>query len=470
MSLKLYNSLTRNIEPFAPVAEGEATMYACGPTVYSTAHIGNFRTFTLADLLFRSLTKEGYTTKLVMNVTDVGHLVSDADEGEDKMAKGAAREGLTMWELAAKYTKEFLDDSKSLNLTPPDILPRATAHIHEQIEIIKQLERGGFTYLTSDGVYFDTALMHSYGELSDLDEIQEGARVEKNPEKRNPSDFVLWKFHKGEGKREMEWESPWGVGFPGWHIECSAMSLKYLGNGFENNVFTPANVRTIDLHVGGIEHKQIHHPNEIAQSESATGQQFVKYWVHGAHLMIDEQKISKSVDNVVNVSDIVEKNINPLALRYFYFSAHYRKSLNFTWQALEGAHHALLRLYAFMAKDSLPTDVSQEWEERFMTAIRDDLNLPEAVAVMWEMLKSPLADGEKVATLFSMDEILGLGMRDVWTDSRNIPGEIHSLLQEREKHRAAKDYTQADAIRTQLDAQGYILNDTYEGTILLKKR
>lgn len=468
MSLHLYNSLTRKVEQFEPVTPGQATLYACGPTVYSTAHIGNFRTYTLADIVYRALVKNGHKTTLVENITDVGHLVSDADEGEDKMAKGAEREGLNMWELAAKYTLEFLEHSDLLNLTPPDVLARATGHIQEQIELIQTLEDKGFAYVTSDGVYFDTSKMDNYGELSDLDEIQEGARVEKNLEKKNPTDFALWKFYQGDGKREMEWESPWGVGFPGWHIECSAMSLKYLGNAFASGSFTPEQTITIDVHVGGQDLKMTHHPNEIAQSECATGVKFVNYWLHGAFMTINDEKISKSLGNVVNVSDVVNRGIDPLALRYFFFTAHYRKLINFTWEALDAGQNALFRVYAFLAKDTVPADPNKEWENRFMTAVNDDLNMPEALAVMWEMLKSDLSDGEKVATLFSMDDVLGLRLRDTWTLYRNIPEEIKGLVKQREEFRNAKEYERADAIRGQLKEAGYSVNDTPEGSVLLR--
>jgi len=467
MELKLYNSLTRTVERFEPVTEGEATLYVCGPTVYSTAQIGNFRTYTLADIVYRVLVKNGYKTALVENITDVGHLVSDADEGEDKMAKGAAREGLNMWEIAAKYTLEFLEHSDLLNLTAPDVLARATGHIQEQIELIQVLEKKGFTYLTSDGVYFDTSKVENYGELSDLDEIQEGARVEKNLEKKNPADFALWKFHQGDGKREMEWESPWGVGFPGWHIECSAMSLKYLGNAFEGSDFVPAQAKTIDIHVGGQDLKMTHHPNEIVQSECATGVKFVNYWLHGAFLTLNDEKISKSLGNVIKVSDVVDRSIDPLALRYFFFNAHYRKLINFTWEALDAAQNALFRVYAFLAKDIVPTDPSKEWENRFMTAVNDDLNMPEALAVMWEMLKSDLPDAKKVGTLFAMDEVLGLRLRDTWTMYRNIPEDIKRLVAERDEFRNAKDYAQADVIRDQLKEKGYTVNDTPDGPVLL---
>lgn len=466
MNLYLYNSLSRSAEEFQPVTEGRATLYACGPTVYGTPHIGNFRTYTLADIVYRALVKNGYKTALVENITDVGHLVSDADEGEDKMAKGAAREGLNMWEVAAKYTLEFIEHSDLLNLTPPDVLARATGHIHEQIELITVLEEKGFTYLTSDGVYFDTSKVENYGELSDLDEIQEGARVEKNEEKRNPSDFALWKFHQGSGKREMEWESPWGVGFPGWHIECSAMSLKYLGGAFEGDTFTLSNTKTIDVHIGGQDLKMTHHPNEIVQSECATDVKFVNYWLHGAFMTVDGEKISKSLGNSVTVQEVLERGFDPIALRYFYFSAHYRKLINFTWEALDAAQNALFKLYAFLAKDTVPGASSKEWEERFMAAVNDDLNMPEALAVLWEMLKSDLPDEEKVGTLFSMDEVLGLRLRDTWTMYRNIPAEIKALVKEREELRAQKDFAKADALRDQLKEKGYTVNDTPDGSLL----
>ncbi len=471
--LTIYNSLTRQKEQFVPGDPARVTLYTCGPTVYSTAHIGNFRTFVLSDMLYRTLSFAKYNVVYVMNVTDVGHLVSDADEGEDKMAKGAEREGLTMWEIAAKYLRIFLTDSLALNLIPPDIMPRATDHVHEQIELIKALEKGGYTYRISDGIYFDTSRFEGYGALSDMqtEHIQEGARVSKNDEKRNPSDFALWKFHLGSGKREMEWESPWGVGFPGWHIECSAMSLKYLGDAFDNGTLASDQVKTIDLHVGGEDHKSIHHPNEIAQSESATGVPFVKYWLHGAFLLINGTKISKSLGNYVTVQDIVDRGINPLALRLFFFSSHYRKQLNFTWEALQAAQNALDRLYALMGQlRDTPGVADMQAMEDFSTRLTDDLNVPEAMAVVWDVAKGDLDPGMKLATLFGFDEVLGLQLKDTWTRYQQIPAEVWEQIDRREALRQQKDYAQADAIRNDLAGQGYVINDTPDGPVVLEKQ
>jgi cysteinyl-tRNA synthetase len=466
LDFSFYNSLSRQKETFEPANPDSVTLYACGPTVYDTAHIGNFRTFVLSDMVYRSLLFGGYSIQYVMNVTDVGHLVSDADEGEDKLEKGARREGLTMWELAAKYLKIFLEDSLALNLVPPDILPRATDHIAEQIALIKALEQKGFTYITSDGVYFDTAQFANYGQLSDmqLDQIKEGARVEKNTEKRNSSDFALWKFHSGTGKREMEWESPWGVGFPGWHIECSAMSLKYLGQAFSNGTFVPEQTQTIDIHIGGEDHKMIHHPNEIAQSEGATGKQFVTYWLHGAFLMINDTKISKSLGNYVTIADIQQKGIDPLALRLFFFSSHYRKPLNFTWEALQGSQNALQKLYALMGQlREAPGVVNQSVLSAFRRPLQDDLNVPEAMAVFWEVVKGKMGGADKLATLFKMDEVLGLRLQETWTEYQQIPTEIWDRINERERLRVQKDFAQADIVRNELVSQGYEINDTADG-------
>ena len=355
--LRLYNSLSRQIEEFQPIQPPHVGMYTCGPTVYQYAHIGNFRAYMTADILVRVLKHNNYDLKFVMNITDVGHLVSDADSGEDKLEKSAKKEGKTAWDIAELYTDAFLKDYDALGLTRPDVLAKATDHVQEQIDLIKRLEAKGFTYIISDGVYFDTSKLADYGKLSTLDQIKEGARVEINEEKRNPRDFALWKFSEPKGtgpfdsaqavrgseeppgsrrgdavsRRHMEWESPWGVGFPGWHIECSAMSMKYLGE-------------TFDIHTGGVDHISIHHTNEIAQSEAATGKKFVDYWVHTAFMLVQGQKMSKSLGNTYKLSDLVGNGYLPVHLRYLYLQTHYRQEMNFTWESLEAAKTALERL------------------------------------------------------------------------------------------------------------------------------
>ncbi len=338
--MKIYNSLTKTVEEFLAINPPEVGMYTCGPTIYDRKHIGNFRTYTLSDLLVRALTYEGYKVTHIMNFTDVGHLTGDnegdADTGVDRLVKAAIRERKTAWDVAKEYEKLFLDDFEKMGLLNPAKFVKATDHIKEQIDLIKKLEEKGFVYKISDGVYFDTVSYekntgNKYGELSNLDSIKEGARVEPNPEKKNPRDFALWKFSPVGETRDMEWESQWGIGFPGWHIECSAMSMKYLGESF-------------DLHIGGEDLRSTHHPNEIAQSEGATGKKFVNYWVHGAFVLIDGQRMSTSKGNNYNVRDIIEKGFDPLALRYLYLGTHYKKQLNFTWVSLQAAQNVINKL------------------------------------------------------------------------------------------------------------------------------
>jgi len=327
VDVQLYNSLTGNKELFQPIEEGQVGMYTCGPTVYSYVTIGNWRTYFLSDLLSRTLRYFGYQVNHVMNITDVGHLTDNADAGQDKLERAAEEERKTAWEIAEFYTENFLEGLGELNIVKPDFLPKATEHIDEQIGLVKKIEKQGFTYQTSDGIYFDVqkyeAAGNEYGKLSSLDEIRPGARVKKNPEKKDQRDFALWKFSPENKQRDMEWKSPWGKGFPGWHVECSAMSMKYLGDQF-------------DIHLGGEDLKSTHHPNEIAQSEAATGKKpFVKYWLHGAFLTIDGGKMSKSLGNDYNLGDLKDNGYQPLALRYLYLTGHYRKPLNFTWESLD---------------------------------------------------------------------------------------------------------------------------------------
>jgi len=334
MDMHLYNTLTRSKELFRPLKEGEVFMYHCGPTVYNYAHLGNLRAYVFADILRRVFSFNNYAVKQVINITDVGHLTSDEDEGEDKLEAGARREGKSAQEIAEFYTGAFLEDMSALNIdTRATLFPKATEHIAEQIDLIKTLEKKGATYRTSDGVYFDTSACKQYGELAHLDiaGLKEGARVLKNPEKRNATDFALWKFSKPEEKRQQEWESPWGLGFPGWHLECSAMSMKYLGPHF-------------DIHTGGIDHIPVHHTNEIAQSETATGEKFVNYWMHAGFVNIEGAKMAKSEENFITLKTLTEKGFSPLAYRYWLLTADYKKTINFTWEALEGAETAFRKL------------------------------------------------------------------------------------------------------------------------------
>lgn len=464
--MKLFNSLSRKIEEFKPINPPHVGMYTCGPTVYDYAHIGNFRTYTTADLLVRTLKYNKFDVKYVMNLTDVGHLtgdnLGDADLGEDRMEKAAKREHKTAWDIAKFYTDAFLKDYKRLNLTQPLLFAKATDHIKEQIKLVQDLEKKDFTYRTSDGIYFDTSKFPSYGQLSSLDQIKEGARVEVNPEKKSPRDFALWKFSKPDEKRQMEWDSPWGVGFPGWHIECSAMSMKYLGE-------------TFDIHVGGMDLKETHHPNEIAQAEAATGKPFVNYWVHGAFMLVDGKRMSKSLGNNYKVEDIVKKGFDPLTLRYLYMQTHYRQEMNFTWEALEAAQNALNRLRETVSEMGNESKIGcAELENQFLDAMNDDLNTPRALSVLWEVLKSDYPNSAKLESLYKMDEVLGLNLKQVQSTKSKIqtlevPEEVRKLVKERESLRRQKRFHLADQLRNKIKKLGYEVQDTDAGGTKLKK-
>ncbi len=461
----LTNSLSKKKEKFVPISPPTVGIYTCGPTVYDYLSIGNFRTFVVSDTLRRVLEYNNYQVKAVMNVTDVGHLIGDGDLGEDKLIKAAKREKKTAWDIARFYTKAFIKDMEKLNIKRPDLMPRATDHIKEQIELVKTLEEKGFTYRTSDGVYFDTAAYEKktgkrYGVLSTLDKIKAGARIEQNPEKKNPRDFALWKFSKKPGERQMEWKSPWGVGFPGWHIECSAMSMKYLGESF-------------DVHVGGEDLRSTHHPNEIAQSEAATGKPFVRYWIHVTFLLVDGQRMGKSLGNIYTVSDVEKKNFEPLSLRYLYLTAHYRDPLNFTWTSLASAQRALekLRSQVLAAKEQKSrTALSPEkqlklddYRKRFLAAVNDDLNTPQALAILWQMIKSNLPSEDKYDLALSFDEVLGLKLAESAAIEQPLPAEVKKLVEQRERLRSEGKFEQADQIRKRIFEKGYLLEDTPEG-------
>lgn len=463
----LTNSLTGKKEEVVPVNPPNVGVYTCGPTVYDYAHIGNFRTYVIADILTRLISFDGYTLNYVMNITDVGHLTGDnegdADTGEDRLEKSSKKEGKSAWKIAEFYTKAFLEDMGELNIKKPKVMPKATDNIKAQIDLVERLEKKGLTYKTSDGIYFDTVAYEKtgrkYGELSTLDQIKEGARVEKNPEKKNPRDFALWKFSPKGVKRQMEWESPWGTGFPGWHVECSAMSMKYLGE-------------TFDIHIGGEDLRQTHHPNEIAQSEGATGKPFVKYWLHITHLLVNGEKMSKSKGNAYILKDVMEKGFEPLSLRYLYLTANYRDPLNFTWESLESAQNALFRL-----KDQVEgyrnekerTTLSPEKREKmekysqdFFSALDDDLNTPKALSVLWEMMKSNIPSVDKYDLIESFDEVLGLNLTAVAT-TVPIPPEVIKLADEREKFRKAGEFKKSDEIRKKIAEKGFAIKDTPEG-------
>ena len=462
--MKLFNSLTRQVEEFEPREKGKVGMYTCGPTVYSLPTIGNWRTNVLSDLLKKSFGYLGHEVKLVMNLTDVGHLVSDGDEGEDKLEKAAKKEGKDAWKMAEFYIKDFKEGMKKLNIEEADVLPRATEHIKEQIGLIKKIEEAGLTYQTSDGIYFNVVEYEKkgskYGEMSTLDQIREGARVEVNKEKKDPRDFALWKFSREGEKRQMEWESPWGVGFPGWHIECSAMSMKYLGEQF-------------DVHVGGEDLKSTHHPNEVAQSEAGTGKKpFVKYWIHGAFLLVDGGKMGKSLNNAYTLGDIEKKGFEVLDLRYFYLTGHYRKQLNFTWEALEAAREARLKLKRLVSgwkngEGEKNEGKIKSWEEKFKEAIENDLQMPQVLAVVWEMAKNDKLNGaEKLFLITKFDQVLGLDLGKRKTEE--IPTNILGLVEKRDKARGDKRWDEADKIRDDLKKKGWRVLDSGNGVKIEK--
>jgi len=436
----LYNSLTRKKEKFVPINPPNVGMYTCGMTVYDYAHIGHGRKYVTDDILKRVLTANGYKVKHVQNVTDVGHLVSDADEGEDKLEKGAEKQGKTVWEVAEFFTKHFYDSMDKLNIIRPDIICKATDHINEQVEMIRQLIEKGFAYDTPEAVYFDISKFSKYDGLfgQKLSEKRIAVReeVRKGGHKKHPADFALWFKRVGRfADHVMYWDSFWGKGFPGWHLECSAMSIKYLGEQF-------------DIHTGGEDHLSIHHPNEIAQSEAATGKSpFVKYWLHTAFLLVDGRKMSKSLDNFYTVEDIVKKGYDPLALRYLYLTAHYRDPLNFTWESLGAAQTALtkLRTMIFAKKKGQTSDLRKKFNE----ALADDLNTPRTLAVLWEAARvnSELA--------LEFDQVLGLKLAEVSSIKYQVSGEIKKLLRQRDKLRKEGKFAEADKIRKRLFALGY---------------
>ncbi len=461
--LHLYNTLTRRKEEFKPINPHHVGLYTCGPTVYDFAHIGNLRTYIIEDILKRTLKENGYEVNHAMNITDVGHLTSDADEGEDKMMKGARREGRTVWEIAAYYTDAFQEDLKHLNIIEPNIWCKATDHIQEQIELIKRLQERGFTYVIDDGVYFDTSKFPHYGEFArlDIEGLKAGARVEMVKGKKNPTDFALWKFshnadYEKDSKRLMEWPSPWGIGFPGWHIECSAMSMKYLGD-------------TFDIHAGGIDHIPVHHTNEIAQAEAATGKPLARWWVHGEFLQINEGRMGKSEGNLLRLQTLIDKGYDPLCYRYFTFTAHYRQKLNFSWDALDAAATALKNLKESTALLGEPKIGCAEYEQHFIDAVNDDLNLPQALSVVWDLIKSDYPAAAKKASLLKFDAILGLDLAHATSariDLKDLPEDIRELVAQRELLRQQKKFADADVLRKALTAKGYIIEDTPEGQVI----
>ncbi|HET6770741.1 MAG TPA: cysteine--tRNA ligase [Actinomycetota bacterium] len=457
--MRLYNSLTRQVEEVRPVDGETVKMYSCGPTVYRYIHIGNMRSFMLGDLIRRALRFEDQKVRWIMNITDVGHMTDDiGDTGQDKMELAEADEGLSAKEIAEKYTQAFLEDADLVGIQRADAYPRATDHIPEMIAIIERLIDRGHAYVVDGAVYFDVTSFPNYGKLSGntLDALRGGHRqeLEVDPNKRNPADFALWK--KAGANRSMKWPSPWGEGFPGWHIECSAMSIKHLGERF-------------DIHTGGNDNKFPHHEDEIAQSEGAFGYQVVSIWVHGGFLQMGGQKMAKSARNIRRVTDLAEENIDPLAYRLLCFGTRYRSEMDFSWDALEGAHRALIRIRQRMAewapapRDGLSTE-SKEIDRRFREAVSDDLDLPRAVAVLNETVSAELPDADKYSLLASWDAVLGLDLERIAREGFEVPPEVRDLLTERDVARAAKDFSKADEIRTRLAEMGWEVMDLPDGT------
>ena len=469
----LTNTLTRKKEKFEPFdfAQGkpiEVGMYTCGMTVYDYAHIGHGRKYVTDDILKRVLTANGFKVKHVQNVTDVGHLVSDADEGEDKLEKGAKKQGKTVWEVAEFFTKNFYTSMDFLNILRPDVICKATDHIPDQIKMIQKLFDNGYAYDTPEAVYFDVTKFESYGESfgQKLEDKKTAVRseIQTGEHKKHPADFALWFKRVGRfADHTMHWESPWGDGFPGWHIECSAMATKYLGEQF-------------DIHTGGEDHISIHHPNEIAQSEGASGKNpFVKYWLHTAFLMVDGKKMSKSLENFYTVAYVKKKampagrqGFDPIALRYLYLGGHYRDPLNFTWESLEASQNALTKLKSQISglKNSDRIVLSEEKNEKiegirndFMEAVNDDLNTPKALAVFWEMLKSNIPSGDKYDLAMSFDEVLGLNLGKTF-EQKEMSGEVKELMAKREQLRKEKKFDEADKIRKQIQDMGFSVSDT----------
>ena len=436
-------------------------MYACGPTVYNYPHIGNLRTFIFEDVLKRVLEYNNYKVNHVMNITDVGHLTNDRDMGEDKIEKEAKKEGKTAWQIADFYTKAFKKDIENLNIEYPATFCKATDNIKEQIELIEILEKKGFSYKTTDGIYFDTSKSGDYAKLSgqNLEELKEGARVEINEEKKNPTDFALWKFSPKNSKREMEWPSPWGVGFPGWHIECSAMSMKYLGDHF-------------DIHCGGIDSVNIHHTNEIAQSEAVTGKKpWVNFWLHGAHLgMTGQEKMAKSSGNFLTLENsFIEKNINPLVFRFATFMTHYRKQMEWNYDVLAGAKNGFDNLMEKISRlGSKKGKVLTSWKDKFLIAVNDDLNMPQALAVLNDLLKSDDMPADKLATILDFDKVFGLNFNQAKKDGTKIPEEVKKLVSERETVRKNKDWKKSDELRDEIRGLGFEVKDTTEGQEIRK--
>lgn len=460
--IKITNTLTRKKEIFEPIMKKEVKLYTCGPTVYQVPHIGNLRYFIFTDVLKKTLELAGYKVKHIMNITDVGHLTSDADEGEDKMQVEAKKQKKTSWDISKKYTEIFKRQMKELNIKKPTKMPKATQTIREQIQLIKKLEQKKYTYKTQDGIYYDTSKFKDYTKLSKakIQKLQAGKRI-KMGDKKNKTDFALWKFSPKKEKRDMEWKSPWGKGFPGWHIECSAIAIKNLGP-------------TIDIHTGGIDHIPIHHTNEIAQSETATNKRFSKYWIHSEFLVMKDQKMSKSKGNTKNLEDIKKIKISPLAYRYLCLGTHYKKRMLYDEQILRNAQNSYAKLEqkVIELKQNTGRTIKEKTKEtkyskKFKKEIFDDLDTPQTLAIMWETINDKkLTNKQKINTLLEIDKIASLGIKQM--KRQTIPQQIQKLFKEREKHRRNKNWQKSDEIREKLTQLGYQINDTKEKSTITK--
>lgn len=463
-TIYLHNTLTGGKEAFKPLKEGVVTMYNCGPTVYDYQHIGNFRSFIFVDTLRRMFEFNGYTVKQIINITDIGHLSGDnegnADEGEDRMTKALKREGKPMTleamkELATFYADRFKEDLLTLNIERPMGFPFASEHIHEDIEMIQKLIDKGFTYKTSDGLYFDTSKMSDYGKLGGISSSDDHSRIGQNAEKKSQRDFALWKFNATLG-----YPASWGNGFPGWHIECSAMAMKYLGE-------------TIDIHTGGIEHISVHHNNEIAQSENYSGKPFAHYWLHVSHLQVDGGKMAKSLGNAYTIKNLEEHGYSPLDLRYLVLGAHYKSSINFTFEALTNARNSRLKLLRDLSDLPEGGSLDEEFKGKFEHYVNDDLNTPRALALVFEVLKSEISPADKRATIINFDRVLGLNLeREIDTlknTSADIPIKVSNLVAERELARKNKQYDRSDMLRNEILSMGYVVEDSEQGPRVTKK-
>jgi len=451
-TLQLFNTLNRTLSPFHTIEPKKVGLYACGPTVYDYAHIGNLRTYIFVDILKRVLQINGYEVNHVMNITDVGHLVSDGDSGEDKMERGARKQHKSAWDIATFFEDAFFTDLERLNIFQPSITCRATDHLQEQISFIQSLEEKGYTYQTSDGIYFDTEKLPDYGKLARLDKhgLEAGIRVEM-AEKKHPTDFALWKF-SGQQKRQMEWSSPWGDGFPGWHIECSAMAEKYLGE-------------TFDIHIGGEDHIPVHHTNEIAQCQAKNGQVQANFWMHGYFLNINNEKISKS-GYTLRLESLIEQGYDPLAYRYLTLTSHYRSQLSFTWDGLTGAQKALRRLREKITDMPAGGNVDDQFKAEFLVRINRDLNMPQALALVWKVIDSEVEPANIKATLLYFDQIFGLDLDR--EEQVTIPTQVQHLAEQRQCMKQQGRYDEADTIREKILALGYQVNDTANQSSVVK--